>query len=100
MRSRTKARIHSRCASNSGSVEKSHMLGSSAPRRIVVVGATGTRGSSLARRLPRDTEVDSILGIAGPRPSWSADKVEWGTAEVGKPGVALEPLLRGADAVV
>src|SRR3712207_1243913 len=100
MCSRTKPRIQSRFSWNSGSVEKSHIPGSSARMRIVVVGATGNHGSSLVRRLARDPEVDAIVGIARRAPSWSVDKVSWHTADVSKPGVALEPVFRGADAVV
>ena len=68
--------------------------------RIVVVGATGNHGSSLVRRLARDPEVSSILGVARRRPSWSVDKVEWATADISEDTVSLEPLFRGADAVV
>jgi nucleoside-diphosphate-sugar epimerase len=68
--------------------------------RIVVVGATGNHGSSLVRRLARDPEVRSIVGIARRTPAWSVDKVAWLSADVSKPDVALEPIFRGADAVV
>lgn len=68
--------------------------------RIVVVGATGNHGSSLVRRLARDPEVESIVGVARRDPSWSVDKVSWVTADVSEPDVQLEPIFRGADAVV
>ncbi|HEX8123932.1 MAG TPA: NAD-dependent epimerase/dehydratase family protein [Solirubrobacteraceae bacterium] len=66
--------------------------------RIVVVGATGNHGSSLVRRLSADPNVDSVVGVARRRPSWSVPKVSWETLDVTRDD--LEPVLRGADAVV
>jgi UDP-glucose 4-epimerase len=66
--------------------------------RIVVVGATGNHGSSLVRRLSRDPDVASIVGIARRRPRPSLPKVSWVEADVRR--AALEPIFTGADAVV
>jgi UDP-glucose 4-epimerase len=66
--------------------------------RIVVVGATGNHGSSLVRRLSRDTAVTSIVGIARRLPKIALDKVSWVEADIVRD--PLEPLFVGADAVV
>ena len=66
--------------------------------RVVVVGATGNHGTSLCRRLSADPNVDAVVGIARRRPSLSLSKVSWVQADVTRDD--LEPLMRGADAVV
>lgn len=66
--------------------------------RVAVVGATGNHGSSLVRRLARDPEVESVLGIARRRPALAVDKVRWLAADITK--TDLTESLRGADAVV
>ena len=68
--------------------------------RIVVVGATGNHGSSLVRRLSRDPEVTSIVGVARRRPEWTVEKVSWVTADISRDDVELEPIFTAADAVV
>jgi nucleoside-diphosphate-sugar epimerase len=66
--------------------------------RIVVVGATGNHGTSLCRRLSADPDVDAVVGVARRRPELSLPKVSWQTLDVTRDD--LEPVLRGADAVV
>lgn len=66
--------------------------------RIVVTGATGNHGTSLVRRLSQDPDIDAVVGVARRRPELSLPKVTWETRDVAKDD--LEPLLRGADAVV
>ena len=93
------SRIQSRCAWNSGSVEKSHMGVVQQVMRIVVVGATGNHGSSLVRRLSARPGVDAVVGVARRRPSLVAARRSRGTQarhREGRPRAAA----RGADAVV
>jgi UDP-glucose 4-epimerase len=66
--------------------------------RVVVVGATGNVGWALVRALADESAIDSILGIARRPPRTSPPKVEWAAADIGAD--ALEPLFRGAAAVV
>jgi UDP-glucose 4-epimerase len=66
--------------------------------RVVVVGASGNVGTSVLHALADEPTVDSVLGIARRRPSMSFPKTEWATADITSD--ALEPLFRGADAVV
>jgi nucleoside-diphosphate-sugar epimerase len=66
--------------------------------RVVVVGATGNVGTALLRSLADEPAVDSVLGIARRLPETAPAKVEWAAADVGRD--ELEPLFRGADAVV
>jgi nucleoside-diphosphate-sugar epimerase len=66
--------------------------------RVVVVGASGNAGTSLLSALADEPAVDSVLGIARRVPSLSLPKVEWTRADVSRD--VLEPLFRGADAVV
>jgi nucleoside-diphosphate-sugar epimerase len=66
--------------------------------RIVVIGATGNHGTSLCRRLSADPDVDLVLGVARRTPSLSLPKVEWIEADVTRD--PLDPVVRGADAVV
>jgi len=66
--------------------------------RVVVVGATGNVGTSLVTALARDSEVDSVLGLARRLPAWQVPKVEWATADVAVDELATH--FRGADAVV
>ena len=66
--------------------------------KVVVVGATGNKGSSLVRRLSADPQVEAITGIARRRPELQVDKVTWHTADITRD--ELEPLFAGADAVV
>ena len=66
--------------------------------RIAVVGATGNVGTSVLRSLIVDPQVESIVGIARRKPTIELDKVEWAQADVVHSD--LEPLFRGADAVI
>jgi nucleoside-diphosphate-sugar epimerase len=66
--------------------------------RVVVVGATGNVGTALLRSFADEPAVDSVLGIARRLPETAPAKVEWAAADVGRD--ELEPLFRGADAVV
>jgi UDP-glucose 4-epimerase len=66
--------------------------------RVVVVGASGNAGTSLLSALADEAAVDSVLGVARRTPELSLPKVEWARADVSRD--ELEPLFRGADAVV
>ena len=66
--------------------------------RVVVVGATGNAGTSLLRALEDEPAVETVLGVARRAPELSLPKVEWAQADVSRD--ELEPLFRGADAVV
>lgn len=66
--------------------------------RVVVIGATGNAGTSTVRALAADPAVDSIVGIARRLPALVVPKTSWATADVTT--TDLEPLLRGADAVI
>jgi UDP-glucose 4-epimerase len=66
--------------------------------RVVVVGATGNVGTALLRSLADDPAVDSILGIARRLPATAPAKTDWAAADIDDD--ELEPLFRGADAVV
>jgi UDP-glucose 4-epimerase len=66
--------------------------------RVVVVGATGNVGTSLLQALADEERVESVLGLARRVPKVQLPKVEWGRADVTT--TDLEPLFRGADAVV
>jgi UDP-glucose 4-epimerase len=66
--------------------------------RVVVVGATGNKGSSLVRRLSRDPQVEAVTGIARRLPELDLPKVRWQRADIVSDD--LEPLFAGADAVV
>ena len=66
--------------------------------RVVVVGASGNAGTSVLSALADEPAVDSVLGVARRVPSLSLPKVEWTRADVSRD--VLEPLFRGADAVV
>jgi UDP-glucose 4-epimerase len=76
--------------------------------RIVITGATGNAGTALLRRLAAaqaEGEDLEIVGISRRRPESLVPPylgVEWHTADVGGPDAVprLEPILRGADAVV
>jgi UDP-glucose 4-epimerase len=66
--------------------------------RVVVVGASGNVGTSVLRELADEPAVDSVLGVCRRMPSLQFPKVEWRVADVAVS--PLEPLFRGADAVV
>jgi UDP-glucose 4-epimerase len=66
--------------------------------RIVVVGATGNVGTALLHSLAQESGVDSILGVARRLPATAPAKTDWATADIAD--AELEPLFRGADAVV
>ncbi len=66
--------------------------------RVVVVGASGNSGTSLLKSLADDPSVESILGVARRKPEADFPKTEWAEADIATG--ELEPLFRGADAVV
>lgn len=66
--------------------------------RVVVVGATGNVGTSVLHALADEPQVESVLGIARRLPEMSFPKTEWAAADITRD--ELEPLFRGADAVV
>lgn len=66
--------------------------------RIVVTGATGNVGTSVLEALLRDPEADSIVGLARRKPGLELRDTTFVTADVGRD--PLEPIFRGADAVV
>src|ERR671922_1112395 len=66
--------------------------------RVVVVGASGNVGTSLLRSLADEPAVDSVVGLSRRLPDAEFPKVEWRAADV--VSTELEPLFRGADAVV
>lgn len=66
--------------------------------RVVVVGATGNHGSSLVRRLARDEQVTSIVGVSRRKPSLDVPKTSWVQRDISKD--LLEDVFAGADAVV
>ena len=66
--------------------------------RVVVTGATGNVGSSLLRLLAADERVKEIVGVARRPATFDAPKTTWVRADVGSD--PMEPVLRGADAVV
>ncbi|MEA2457379.1 MAG: UDP-glucose 4-epimerase [Thermoleophilaceae bacterium] len=66
--------------------------------RVVVVGATGNVGTSVLHALADEPQVESILGVARRLPEMSFHKTDWVAADITRD--ELEPLFRGADAVV
>ena len=66
--------------------------------RVVVLGATGNVGTSVLASLVQEERVESVLGVARRLPRLAVPKVEWAQADVATDD--LEPLFRGADAVV
>ena len=66
--------------------------------RIVVTGATGNVGTSLVEALAADPRVEEIVGIARRLPDWQPPRTRWVQADVS--ASPLEPVFRGADAVV
>jgi nucleoside-diphosphate-sugar epimerase len=67
--------------------------------RVVVTGATGNVGTSVVEALGRVPEVEEIVGIARREPRSSPPpKTRWEQADVVTS--PLEPLFRGADAVI
>ena len=66
--------------------------------RVVVVGASGNVGTSVLRELADEPLVESVVGVCRRVPSLQFPKVEWRAADVATS--SLEPLFRGADAVV
>jgi UDP-glucose 4-epimerase len=66
--------------------------------RVVVTGASGNVGTSLLRALAADDRVQSVVGIARRRPREEFSKTTWVEVDVSRD--ALEPHMRGADAVV
>jgi UDP-glucose 4-epimerase len=66
--------------------------------KVVVIGASGNVGTSVLAALEGEPAVDAVLGVARRIPELSLPKVEWAAADITRD--ALEPLFRGAGAVV
>lgn len=66
--------------------------------RVVVVGATGNVGTAVLGELAHEPAIESIVGIARRIPQIELAKVRWVSADVGDSH--LEPIFKGADAVV
>ena len=66
--------------------------------RIVVTGATGNVGTSVLRALAGDSRVTEIVGLARRLPRWQNPRTRWVEADV--VSSPLEPVFRGADAVI
>ena len=66
-------------------------------KRVVIVGATGNVGTSLAESLSADPGVDSVVGLARRLPRWELPKTQWVSADVAG---ELVDHFRGADVVV
>ncbi|HWC85466.1 MAG TPA: NAD-dependent epimerase/dehydratase family protein [Solirubrobacteraceae bacterium] len=66
--------------------------------RIVVVGATGNVGTSLLESLASEERVEEIVGVARRAPERSFPRTRFVTADISRS--ELEPIFRGADAVV
>lgn len=66
--------------------------------RVVITGATGNVGTSLVERLAAVDDVTEIVGVARRPTRWSPPKTRWLTADIARDD--LDPVLRGADAVV
>ena len=66
--------------------------------RVVVVGASGNVGTSVLHALAKESSVDSVLGVARRVPSMEFAKTDWAAADITRD--PLEPLFRGADAVL
>src|SRR5688500_4208875 len=66
--------------------------------RIAITGATANVGTSLVRSLAADPRVTEIVGIARRPATFDPPKTTWVRADVGAD--PLEPVFRGADAVV
>ena len=66
--------------------------------RVVITGATGNVGTSLVEALASEPRVREIVGLARRRPRWTVSKASWVAADVSHS--ELEPVFRGADAVV
>jgi len=66
--------------------------------RVIITGATGNVGTSLVEALAGEPRIREIVGLARRRPRWAVAKTSWVTADVSRD--ELEPVFRGADAVV
>lgn len=61
-----------------------HLAGGGAPTgpRVVVVGATGNKGTALVRALAEEPAVASVLGLARRLPDWHPPKTDWATVDL------------------
>ncbi len=66
--------------------------------RVVIIGGSGNVGTSLIRSLADEDAVDEVVGVARRLPTVEMPKVRWETADITTSD--LEPVLKGADAVV
>ena len=70
----------------------------SAARMRVVVTGPRERRDRTAATLADEPRVREVVGVARRRPEWHVPKVTWTAADVARDD--LEPVVRGADAVV
>ena len=67
--------------------------------RVVVLGASGNAGSALLRALESEERVEDVVAVARRPPNeWLSSKTTWQAVDIATD--ALEPVVRGADAVV
>jgi nucleoside-diphosphate-sugar epimerase len=67
--------------------------------RVVVLGASGNAGTALLRALEAERRVEEVVAVARrPPAAWDSRKVAWRALDVAAD--PLEPVVRGADAVV
>ncbi|MDQ6818130.1 MAG: NAD-dependent epimerase/dehydratase family protein [Actinomycetota bacterium] len=66
--------------------------------RVVVVGATGNVGTSVLEALAPEEQIDEVIAVARRPPTRSYPRTTFVQADI--TGSDLEPIFRGADAVV
>jgi len=67
--------------------------------KVVVLGASGNAGSALLRALEGEPRVEEVVAVARrPPQEWPSSKTTWRSLDIATD--PLEPVLRGADAVV
>jgi nucleoside-diphosphate-sugar epimerase len=67
--------------------------------KVVVLGASGNAGIALLRALDSEPRVEEVVAVARRPPhEWSSPKTTWRSLDIASD--PLEPVMRGADAVV
>ena len=67
--------------------------------KVVVLGASGNAGTALLRALDAEPRVEDVVAVARRPPGeWHSPKTTWRALDIATD--ALEPVVRGADAVV